>query len=148
MARDRLAEAVPECEALRYTDDLRTGGGVGFTDERLLVARPDGAVTSVQLGDVDTVEFQDLDWFDVVLALALAGFGILSVRRNVLLGAGFVAAAAASLYLTYRKRTSVTVNLHSRPKPLTVYPADGSAFYDAFDRALSDYRERVDDETE
>jgi hypothetical protein len=148
MARDRLSESVPEGEALRYTGSLRAGGSVGLTDERLLVAPEDEAVTSVELGAVDTVEFRDLDWFNAVLGLALAGFGFFSVRRNPLLGAGFLVAGAVSLFLTYRKRTRVTVRLHNRAKPLTVHPADGSGFYDAFGDILADYRERVGDDTE
>jgi len=143
MTHDRLAAAVPDGEALRYSGDLRSGGGVGLTDERLLVA-PDGeSVTSVELGAIESVVFRDLDWFNAVLGLLLLGFGALTVRRNPLLGVAFVAAAAGSLYLTYRKRTRVVVRLHTRPKPLTVYPADGSGFYDAFDRALAAYRERA-----
>ncbi len=143
MATDRLVAARPDGEAFRYTGDLRRGGSLGLTDERLLVAREGETVTSVELGSVDSVEFQDLDWFNAVLGLALTGFGAVSAVRTSLVGMAFLAAGLASLYLTYRKRISVTVKIHNRAKPLTVYPADGSGFYDAFGDVLEAYRERV-----
>lgn len=144
MHDDRLSESVPEGESLRYVDDLRTGGAVGFTDERLLVVRTDGDARSVELASVESVEFRDLDWFEAVLGVALVGFGLASASRSPPLGGLFAAAGVASLYLTYRKRWRASVSVHSRPKPLSLFPADGRAFYDAFERALDDYRERVE----
>jgi hypothetical protein len=143
---ERLAPVVPDDEGIRYVEDLRTGGAVGFTDERLLVVPDDGESSSVELLDVESVELQDLDWFEAVLGVALLGFGVASLDRSVPLAALFVALGAGSLYLTYRKRDRAQVSVHSRAKPLTVYPADSQGFYDAFERALDDYRARLDRE--
>lgn len=144
MDDERLEGAVPDGEALRYVDDLRPGGAVGFTDERLLVARDDGAPDSVELRSVESVELEDLDWFEAVLGVALVGFGVASAGRSAPLGGLFVALGLGSLYLTYRKRDRARVHVHSRAKPMTLYPADGQGFYEAFGRALEDYRERLD----
>lgn len=135
---------MPDAEALRYVDELRPGGAVGFTDERLLVTRDEGDTSSVELRSVESVELQDFDWFEAVLGVALLGFGVASAGRSAPLGGLFVALGLGSLYLTYRKRSRARVNVHSRPKPLTLYPADGQGFYDAFEGALDDYRERLD----
>jgi hypothetical protein len=140
---ERLAGFVPEGEGLRYVDDLRPGGAVGFTDERLLVARDDQEPTSVALDSVESVEFQDYEWFEAFLGVVLLAFGLASASRSVLLATLFVVLALASLLLTYRKRGKATVSVHSRAKPLTLYPGDGQGFYDAFERALDDYRERL-----
>jgi hypothetical protein len=142
MAHQHLADAVPDGEALQYTDDLRGGGSVGLTDERLLVA--DGEVTSVELGDVSEVRFQGVDHFELVMGLLLVGFGAYSTTRRPALGALFAAAGVVSLLLTYRKRSRAAVEVHSRPKPLDLYPVDGQDFLAAFERALDDYRERVE----
>lgn len=144
MDDERLATVVPEGEALRYVDDLRRGGAVGFTDERLLVARGGETPTSAELASVESVQFQEVDWFEALLGLALIGFGLASLSRNPALGALFAMAGVVSLAVTYRKRWRASVSIQSRPKPLTVYPADGQSFHDAFERALEEYRDRHD----
>lgn len=143
MDDERLARIVPDGEALRYVDDLRTGGAVGFTDERLLVAPEDEEATSVALESVESVEFQDYDWFDAFLGLVLLAFGLASTTRSVPVGVLLVVLALGSLYLTYRKRWKASVSVHNRAKPLTLYPEDGQGFREAFERALDDYRERL-----
>jgi hypothetical protein len=139
-----LEAAVPDGEGLRYVDELRRRGAVGLTDERMLLAGEDEEPTSVELTAIESVEFEDLDYFEGVLGVALVGFGVASASRSVPLAALFVALGVASLYLTYRKRSQIRVNVHSRPKPLKLYPADGQELYDAFERALDDYQRRLD----
>ena len=140
MTDDRLQEAVPDGEALRYVGDLRPGGRVGITDERLLVVREE--VVSVEFSSVERVEMEDVDWFTGLLSLGLFGVGLYGLARNPLLGVAFAGAGAASVYWTYRTRGRLTVNVHSRPKPLELYPADGSGLYAAVGDALDAYRER------
>lgn len=141
MSSDQLRDVVPEGEALRYTSELRTGGVIGLTDDRLLILRGDDPPVSVEHRDVDDVEFQDFDYFVGVLSVVLVGFGILSTRRNLVAGIGLAAAGVVSLYVSYRKRDRAMVNTHSRPKPLVLYPVDASTFYDAYDRRLEPHRE-------
>lgn len=144
MDDQRLASIVPEGEALRYVDDLRRGGTVGFTDERLLVVRDDDAPTSVALSSVESVEFQAFDWFNTILGVVLVAFGLASFSRNSVLATLFALAGVASLALTYRKRWRASVSIHGQPKPVELFPADGRGFQDAFERALEGYRERHD----
>lgn len=143
MDTERLESAVPEGEALRYAGNLRTGGSVGFTDERLLVIEEEAH--SVELGSVDEVRFQDLDYFDAVLGVVLVGFGLYSLQRSIPLGLLFAGAGIGSMYLTYRKREKASVIVHNRAKPLVLYPEDGQGFYSAFERALDTYRARVEE---
>lgn len=144
MDDERLAATVPEGEALRYVDDLRTGGAVGFTDERLLVVPDEDSPTSVALESVESVELQDVDWFDLVLGVVLFAFGVASVPRSAPVGGLLILAAVVSIVLTYRKRGRSRVSVHGRAKPLELYPADDQGFYGAFERALDEYRERLD----
>jgi hypothetical protein len=146
MSEDRLRNAVPEGEALRYSGTLRRGGSLGLTDERLLVVRDDEDPMSVAISDVEAVDFADLDWTLAVMSALLVGFGVLSLGRSVPAGVGFAIAGVASMYLTYRKRDRTIVRTHSRSKPLSLYPANASEFYDAFGRALETYRERTGEE--
>jgi len=142
MSDDPLVAAVPEGEALRYSGGLRPGGRVGLTDERLLVVREE--TTSVALSGIEAVEMEDFDYFVGLLSLLLVGVGIWGLTRNPPLGLLFAAAGTASLYVSYRKRSKATVRVHDRAKPLVLYPADASAFYDALGRQLEAYRDRHD----
>jgi len=132
---ERLAGEVPAGEALRYHGALRHGGRVGLTDERLLVVR-DGETTSVRHESVVEVTVDDFDWFVGLLSVAIVGFGILSLDRNVVLGLGFAVAGVVFLYRTYRRRGSVTVRVQNRPKPLEFHPEELAEFRVAADRLL------------
>jgi hypothetical protein len=131
------ADANPGSDAgTAYRGDLRGGGRVEIATDALWVDRDGETGVRVALDDVAAVSVRDVDWFLAVTSLALAGFGVLSLERNVLLGAGFAAAGLASLYLTYRKRDAVTVRVTGRSKPLRLYPADAGAFAAAMADAL------------
>lgn len=143
----RLADLVPDGEDLRYSGSLRRGGRVGVTDRRLLVVTDtDSAPKSVELRNVESVDFTDFDWFLAVLSLLLVGFGAVSTTRNVLGGVAFVVAGLASLGVTYRKRGKAVVRMHTDVPPLELYPGDASAFYDALKRALELTRARIDED--
>jgi hypothetical protein len=143
MADSRLRSVVLEGERLRYSGSLRGGGVVGLTEERLLVVREsESDPTSVELRNVDSVDFQDFDYFVGVLSALLVAFGAVTALSNLLGGVAFGAAGLASLYLGYRKRDRAMVRTHSRPKPLALYPEDAGEFYDAFGDALERVRER------
>lgn len=142
MDSERLQAAVPDGEALRYQAPLKSGGVVGFTDERLLVARDE--ITNVDLESVHSVEFEDFDWFTGVLSAGLVAFGLYSTTRNVLAGLLFALAGVGSLYLSYRKRGKASVHVRGRAKPLVLYPEDGEAFYGVFEAAIANYQEKLD----
>lgn len=130
-------------EALRYEDDLRTGGALGITDERLLVVNDH--TISVPLENVKEVRFRSFDWFLALLSLALVLFGLVSTTRHLVGGALFVAAGVASLYLTYRKRGRVTVDLHTRGEPVTFHLEDIDGFREAMEARIHAFEARRGD---
>lgn len=112
---------------------LRNGGTLACGNDALYVLRDDEDAIRVSTDDIVEVQYDDIDWFLVILSLALAGFGLYSTGRDVLLGLGFAAAGVVSLYLTYRKRAKLTFKVSGRPKPLDVYPEGGRKTYEALD---------------
>lgn len=137
MAEDRLREVVEPGEALRFETALRTGGRLGVTDERVVLARGD-AVESVPLENVAEVTIRALDWFLVVLSGALAALGLYGVlvAGGPLVGGAFLAVAGVNLYLTYRKRGQLQLHLHAGGNPITVYVPDTEPVRDALQRAI------------
>lgn len=146
MTLDRLQSAVPAGEALRYHGDLRTGGTVGLTDERLLVA--DEAEVSVELDTIEEVTVETLDWFLVVLSVLLVGFGVYATREHLLGGVAFALFGLASCYWTYRNRNEVLVRVRGRATPLRLYPAETEPFRTALERALDRRQAELDAEAE
>ena len=142
MSGSRLDAAVPEGEALRYTETTRSGEPLGLTDKRLLV-QVDGTVTSVEYDTIDEVTAQEVDWFVGVLSVGLVAFGLLSVGRNLLFAAGFIIAGIGSLYLVYRKRGKVSVTAHGRPKPLTFRLDDAETFLSRLESRMDEYEQRL-----
>ncbi|MFC7078832.1 hypothetical protein [Halorussus caseinilyticus] len=131
------SDALADDETVRERLALRTGGSVALTDDRLLVAADD-ELTSVSLDDVAEVTVEDFDYFLAVLSAVLVGWGLYSTRRNAALGLGFAAFGAVSLYWTYRKRGKARIKVAGRPKPISVFPADPAAFYDALEPLLAE----------
>jgi len=131
------SDALADDETVRERLALRTGGSVALTDDRLLVAADD-ELTSVSLDDVAEVTVEDFDYFLAVLSAVLVGWGLYSTQRNVALGLGFAAFGAVSLYWTYRKRGKARIKVVGRPKPISVFPADPAAFYDALEPLLAE----------
>ncbi|XVH31139.1 hypothetical protein ACNS7O_12195 [Haloferacaceae archaeon DSL9] len=129
-------------ERLRYRGALRPGGEVGVTDRRIVFV--DGETTSVPYENVDEISHESFDWYLGVLSLALVGFGLYSFVDNPLPAGGFVLAGVWSLRRTYRRRDRVRIHTHSRPKPVTVFPADVEALYGALEPALDSVRESAD----
>lgn len=127
-------EALEPDETVRERLPLRTGGAVVVTDDRLLVESDE--LTRVDLDDVAEVTVEDFDWFLGVLSALLVGYGLYSVPRNAALGLAFAAFGGASLYWAYRKRGKARVRVVGRPKPISVFPADAAAFYDALEPVL------------
>ncbi|NIS37148.1 MAG: hypothetical protein GWN07_39945, partial [Actinobacteria bacterium] len=79
----------------------------------VVLLRPSGT-TSVHLETIDEVTIQSFDYFLGLLSAVLVGFGLLSIERNLLGAAFFVAFGLASLYWTYRKRGQVQLHLRER----------------------------------
>ncbi len=108
----------------------------------MVLLRPSGT-TSVHLETIDEVTIQSFDYFLGLLSAVLVGFGLLSIERNLLGAAFFVAFGLASLYWTYRKRGQVQLHLRERRKAVT-FSLDGTdEFEAALGRALDAYEERL-----
>lgn len=151
-------------EQVRFRGTDRLGGDLVVTDRRILVGEgaervvdgadgeadgdaagdadeaADGDVVSIPLESVSELTNQSIDWFLLLMDVAIIGFAILSLDRTLLGAAAFLAAGLASLGLTWRRRGRVRVHTHSRPKPVDTYPADRTAFLDAVDEALAPIR--------
>lgn len=123
--------------AVRDRLGLRRGGTVAVTDDELLIAADD-EVTRVALDDVAEVTYEEFDWFLGVLSVALVAWGLFSTQRSLPIGLAFAAFGAGSLYWTYRKRGKAKIRVVDRPKPLTVFPADSTAFMDALEVAMTE----------
>lgn len=106
---------------------LKDGGSATVGDAQLLVSGDPGV--KIDYDDVVEITVEEIDWFGVVLGLAVVGFGLVSITRDALLGAAFAALGVGSLYLTARRRNRVVVRVTGRPKPVTLYPEDATAFY-------------------
>lgn len=137
--RDGLGLATGE--RLRYRGPLRGGGEVAVTDRRLLIDDGEG-LASVPFENVREVVAEGFDWYLGALSAALLVFGLVSLDVHLLGGAAFLFAGAGSLYRTYRRRDPLVVRVHSRPKPLTVYPDDEESVYAEIDASLAQFGER------
>ncbi|MFB6360615.1 MAG: hypothetical protein ABEH59_04770, partial [Halobacteriales archaeon] len=138
-----LEAAIESGEPLRYQSEIRHGGRVGLTDERVLILQPD-ETTSVHLETINEVTIQSFDWFIGLLSLVLVGFGLLSFDRSVLGGVLFLIFGVASLYWSYRKRGQVQLHLHERRKSITFSLDATEEFREALSAALDRYEARLD----
>ncbi|WP_058365859.1 hypothetical protein [Haloparvum sedimenti] len=136
---DRLPD--PGDAQTRYRGRERGGGALAVTDERLLIGDAEGGdgeegPVAVSLARVEEVTHQRVDWYLVLLGLAIVAFGLVSVPRNPAAGALFALAGLGSLLVTWRRRDRVRVRVRGRPKPLTLYPAEPGRFLSAVGAAL------------
>lgn len=136
---DELRSYLEAGEALRFEDDLRSGGRIGISDERLLVL--DEQVRSVPFENVDELRFQSFDWFLMLMSLGLVAFGLFSITIHVLGGLAFAGAGVVSVYLTYRKRGRVTVKLHSQVKPVVFHLDDTASFREEMELRMERFTE-------
>ena len=113
------------------TFSLRSGNTLVCTDDALYVVRDGDDTIRISRNNIAEVQYDDFDWFLGFVSLALIGFGFYSTSRDVLLGLGFAGAGIVSFYLTYRKRSKISVRVAGRPKPLGVYPESGQTTYEA-----------------
>jgi len=122
--------------------DVVSGGGedddVAGDDE----SDGDEEVVSIPLESVSELTKQSIDWFLLLMDIAIVAFGLFSLARTLLGGVGFLLAGVVSLALTWRRRGRVRVRTHARPKPMDTYPASPAAFLGAVDDALTPIRER------
>jgi hypothetical protein len=118
---------------LEYRGQLRDGGWVGVTPERLAVVHRNEDPVYVDFDQVATIRVEPLDWFLVLMSIALVGFGLVSIPRNLLAGVGFCVAGGISLYVTYGRRDRVRITAEGTTDDLTIYPEDVEALKDALD---------------
>lgn len=132
----------PQVDVTTVTDDarptadgdaypLRRGGDLRVAVDGIYVDRPGEATVYVDPGNVVEVERNDVDYFLGVLSVVLVGFGLYTLTNDLLAGVVFAAAGLLSCYLTYRKRGAVRFRVAGRAKPLTVYPANSTAAFEA-----------------
>lgn len=100
----------------------------------------DRDVVAIPLESVSELTVQSIDWFLLLMDVAIIGFGVLSLDRTLLGGVAFLVAGLGSLGLTWRRRGRVRIHTHSRPKPVDTYPVHRSAFLDAVDEVLAPIR--------
>lgn len=120
-------------ENLEYRGQLRDGGWVGVTPESLAVVHRNEDPVYVEFEYVETIRVEPLDWFLVLMSLALVGFGLFSIPRNLLAGVGFCVAGGVSLYITYGRRDRVRISAEGEVDDLTIYPEDVEALKGALD---------------
>lgn len=117
---------------IRESHALRSGGTLDVTDDELVITRDDDPVR-IEIDRIVEVSHASFDYFLGILSLALVGFGILSLERNVPAALVFGAIGAASLYRTYGRRGQLKFRVKGRAKPLTVYPVHAQAVYDGLE---------------
>ncbi|MGZ0746025.1 hypothetical protein [Haloparvum sp. AD34] len=148
-------------EQVRFRGTDRLGGDLVVTDRRILVGEgagrvvddvdredadsvaggdADGDVVSIPLETVSELTNQSIDWFLLLMDVAIIGFAILSLDRTLLGAGAFLAAGLVSLGLTWRRRGRVRIHTHSRPKPVDTYPEDREAFLETVDEVLAPIR--------
>lgn len=103
---------------------LRPGGWIGYDDDSVFVQHEDDAGFKIARDDIARLTLNPVEWDLAVMSLLLVGIGVyVGVTRNPLVGVGFVAVGAWSLYRTYRKRYELVVYVDDQPKPVSVYPS-------------------------
>ena len=123
---------VADGSTVRESHPLRGGGTLEVTDDDVVVTR-NGESVHVDIDRVVEVSYASFDYFLSILSLALVGFGVVSLQRNVPVALFFVVAGAASLYRTYGRRGQLKFRVKGRAKPLTVYPVHAEAVYDGLE---------------
>ncbi len=137
---DRSGLELEAGERLHYRAELRRGGDVAVTEDRVLVRSADDLV-SVPYENLSEVNYEEFDWFLAIISVALVGLGAYGLTQNPLLGLFFALAGLWSLYRLYRLRGLVRIHTHSQPKPLELYPEDVDELYGALEPAIEAVRE-------
>lgn len=143
MSHNRLQQSIPEGEALRYQDDIRTGGEIGMTDERILILEDEPV--SIPFENVKSVNVRVYDWFMLIMSVALVVIGLVAMFENPV-GLIFIIAGVISLIITYRKRGQITINMHIHAKPYQTYPDDITAFQESFETIMKQFEQEERDE--
>ncbi|MFW6447927.1 MAG: hypothetical protein ACOC0X_00120 [Halobacteriota archaeon] len=137
---DPLRDALANGEALRYEAPLRRGTTIGLTDDRLLLV--DDQRTSIPYENVKEVRLESFDWFLGIMSLALVAFGLASTLRRPIVGLGFAVVGVVSLWFTYRRRNRVILDLHTRARPVTLYPDDPDELLEALEVRIDAFEAR------
>jgi len=140
---NRSGLALESGERLRYRGDLRFGGEVAVTDDRLLVLRADERLSGAY-ERIDEVAHEGFDWFLGLLSVALVAFGLYGLTRNPALGAFFVLAGLWSVHRSYRRRDLVRVHVRDEAKPVTVHPVAFDDCFGALEAAMDAARDTAD----
>lgn len=117
------------------THALRNGGTLTVSAAGIVVDRDERF--RVDADDVVEVTLESIDYFLLVLSLAIVGFGVLSLERSLPAGLVFVAIGLASTYRTYRRRDALRIRVSGRGKPLVVYPENPAAVATALEEHVA-----------
>lgn len=131
-------------DTLAVTDGRLRIGGAGDTVGAEDLGTAEGDTVAVSLARIEELTHQRVDWYLVLLGLAVVAFGLFSVPRNVVAGVAFALAGVVSLLVTWRRRDRVRVHVRGRPKPLTLHPAEPERFLSAVAAALDAVRADVE----
>jgi len=102
---------------------LRTGGWIGYNERGVYIDRNEGTRIKIPHGKVTQVALRDVEWDLALMSLLLLGVGaFVATTRNPLIGIGFAVVGSVSLYLTYRKRYELRIDVMNERTPITVYP--------------------------
>ncbi|MFC3476784.1 hypothetical protein [Halobacterium litoreum] len=114
-------ESVGHVEITRMS--LRGGGWIGYSEDSVFVDEGDDERVKIHNEAVQRIGIRMLSWDVAVMSVLLVGIGAyVAWTRNPLVGAGFAALGAFSLYRTYSKRYALVVHVENRPKPIAVHP--------------------------
>jgi|GEM_PF-6154544 len=109
------------------------GGEVGLTADALFVAEGDGPPVRVGFDDIVEIEVQTVDYFLVTMSVVLVGFGLYTTQSSLPGGVGIALIGIFNGYRTYQRRKRLIVTVNGRRKPLSVYPEDPDALFDALE---------------
>lgn len=109
------------------------GGEVGLTEDALFVAEGDGPPVRVGFDDIVEVEVQTIDYFLVTMSVVLVGFGLYTTQSSLPGGVGIALIGVFNAYRTYQRRKRLIVTVNGRRKPLSVYPEDPDALFEALE---------------
>lgn len=123
---------------------LRSGGWIGYDGDSVFVQPDEEQGYKIARTDVARITLNPVEWDLAVMSLLLVGIGgYVGFTRNPLVGVGFLAVGAWSLYRTYSKRYELVLYVDNEAKPVSVYPTHPKECHRAIGELI-----RSDDESE
>jgi hypothetical protein len=116
-------DADRETETTITRMELRSGGWIGYDDEAVFVQPDEEQGYKIARRNIARITLTPVEWDLVVMSVLLVGIGgYVGTTRNVLVGVGFLAVGAWSLYRTYSNRYELVLHVDNESKPVSVHP--------------------------